>query len=173
MAKKAFPKNFWVGKRPSKDFHPAQGNKIVNNTKFRTRHRVTDSSGKTVSISPGQIIQGGLYETGEHYTPDLSGDSEIAYSNKDETKTKTSTEPNHTFLHNISDPNQLFKYASYNVLFTLSALSQNNLEDVSTLLNSKLHDIIIRSAGIGPFANMKGGPKGKEQIGRASCRERV
>ncbi len=55
-----------------------------------------------------------------------------------------------TFLHNISDPNQLWKYASYNVLFTLSALSQNNLEDVSTLLNSKLHDIIVRSAGIGP-----------------------
>ena len=164
MAKKAFPKNFWVGKRPSKDFHPAQGNKIVNNTKFRTRHRVTDSSGKTVSISPGQIIQGGLYETGEHYTPDLSGDSEIAYSNKDETKTKTSTEPNHTFLHNISDPNQLFKYASYNVLFTLSALSQNNLEDVSTLLNSKLHDIIIRSAGIGPFANMKEGPPGQDNL---------
>jgi len=76
--------------------------------------------------------------------------NKITYKTKDETKTKTSTEPNHTFLHNISDPNQLFKYASYNVLFTLSALSQNNLEDVSTLLNSKLHDIIVRSAGIGP-----------------------
>ena len=144
------PKKSGNNVRSSKDFHPAQGNKIVNNTKFRTRGKVVDSSGKTVSISAGQIYQDGLYETGEHYTPDLSGDSKTTYSTKAETKTKTSTEPNHTFLHNISDPNQLFKYASYNVLFTLSALSQNNLEDVSTLLNSKLHDIIVRSAGIGP-----------------------
>jgi hypothetical protein len=80
------------------------------------------------------------------------------------TKTKTETGPNNTFLHNISDPNQLFKYASYNVLFTLSALSQNNLEDVSTLLNSKLHDIIIRSGGIGSFANMKEGPPGRDTL---------
>ena len=149
--------------RTSDMYHAGHGNyKIVNNTKFRTRGKVTDASGNTISKSAGQIYQDGLYADGEHYIPDLSGDSEIAYSNKDETKTKTG--PDHTFLHNISDPNQLWKYASYNVLFTLSALSQSNLEDVSTLLNSKLHDIIIRSAGIGPTANMKEGPPGQDNL---------
>ena len=86
--------------------------------------------------------------------------NKITYKTKDETKTKTG--PDHTYLHDISDPNQLWKYASYNVLFTLSALSQSNLEDVSTLLNSKPHDIIIRSAGIGPTANTKEGPPGQD-----------
>ena len=86
--------------------------------------------------------------------------NKITYKTKDETKTKTG--PDHTYLHDISDPNQLWKYASYNVLFTLSALSQSNLEDVSTLLNTKPHDIIIRSAGIGPTANMKEGPPGQD-----------
>ncbi len=55
-----------------------------------------------------------------------------------------------TYLFNISEDNQLFKYASYNTLFTLSALSQAELESPKTILNSKLHDIIVRSAGIGP-----------------------
>jgi hypothetical protein len=61
-----------------------------------------------------------------------------------------------TFLFDISDPNQLFKYASYNTLFTLSALRQDELESPKTILNSKLHDIIVRSAGIGPDANQGG-----------------
>jgi hypothetical protein len=42
-----------------------------NNT-FRTRHKKTDSSGKTISRSPGQLIQDRLQETGEHYTPNLN-----------------------------------------------------------------------------------------------------
>ena len=53
----------------------------------------------------------------------------------------------------LSVPNPLFDYASYNVLFTLSALSQGELEDTRRLLASPPHDIIARSSGIGPDAN--------------------
>ena len=57
------------------------------------------------------------------------------------------------YVSNISDPNVLFPFASYNALFTLSGLSQKELENTTTLLNSKPHDIIVRSAGIGPTEN--------------------
>jgi hypothetical protein len=53
-----------------------------------------------------------------------------------------------TFVHTINDPNQLNQFASYTPLFTLSALSQADLENTKTLLNSKPHDIIIKSGGI-------------------------
>lgn len=60
---------------------------------------------------------------------------------------------NETYVTNISDPNVLFDFASYNAQFTLSALSQEDLTDTKTLLNSKPHDVIIRSSGIGPEEN--------------------
>ena len=41
----------------------------------------------------------------------------------------------------ISDPNILHQIASYTALFTLSGLSQDDLENTTTLLNSKTHDI--------------------------------
>ena len=53
----------------------------------------------------------------------------------------------------ISDPNILHQFASYTALFTLSGLSQDDLENTTTLLNSKTHDIIVRSSGIGPTEN--------------------
>ena len=53
-----------------------------------------------------------------------------------------------TFVHTVNDPNQLNQFASYTPLFTLSALSQADLENTKTLLNSKPHDIIIKSGGI-------------------------
>ncbi len=62
-----------------------------------------------------------------------------------------------TFVNNISDPNQLFKFASYNTIFTLSVLSTAELKNTKTLLSTPLHDIIIRSGGIGPDANQKEG----------------
>lgn len=57
------------------------------------------------------------------------------------------------YVTTINDPNALHQFASYNSLFTLSGLSQQDLEDTTTLLNSKPHDIIVRSSGIGPDAN--------------------
>ena len=54
----------------------------------------------------------------------------------------------------ISDPNILHQFASYNALFTLSALSQDDLENTTTLLNSRAHDIVVRSSGIGPTENI-------------------
>ena len=66
----------------------------------------------------------------------------------DTTKTKQKAH-----VLDVSDPNQLFEFASYSVLFTLSALNQDDLMDRDSFLNGPPHDIIIRSAGIGPDAN--------------------
>ena len=52
-----------------------------------------------------------------------------------------------TYVENVSDPNQLHQYASYNTLFTLSALSEAELKDTRTL-DGVPHDIIIKSSGI-------------------------
>ncbi len=60
-----------------------------------------------------------------------------------------------TYVHTINDPNSLHQFASYNTLFTWSALGQDDLENTTTLLDSKPHDIILRSGGIGPTENNK------------------
>ena len=56
------------------------------------------------------------------------------------------------YVLNVSDPNQLDDFASYNALFTISGL---NADEISrpALLNNKPHDIIARSGGIGAFDN--------------------
>lgn len=81
----------------------------------------------------------------------------INYNGPDfgETITEKSTlnKGNDIYVTTINDPNSLHQFASYTSLFTLSALSQRDLEDTTTLLNSKPHDIIVRSSGIGPDAN--------------------
>jgi len=76
------------------------------------------------------------------------------YDNSDgNNRTTTSTDDKRRQVVDISEPNQLFKYASYNVLFTLSALGQRELENTKLLMQSAPHDIIARSSGIGPDAN--------------------
>jgi hypothetical protein len=49
------------------------------------------------------------------------------------------------------DRNPLHDFASYNCLFTLSGLSEEELQSQRLLFNPQLHDIIARSAGIGGF----------------------
>ena len=56
------------------------------------------------------------------------------------------------------EPNVLHKFASYNALFTLSALSQSEIRNTKTFFQSKPHDIIAQSAGIGAAANVRQGP---------------
>ena len=76
------------------------------------------------------------------------------YNNSDgNNSTTTSTDDKTQPVVDISEPNQLFEYASYNVLFTLSALGQGELENTKLLMQSAPHDIIARSSGIGPDAN--------------------
>ena len=76
------------------------------------------------------------------------------YNNSDgNNSTTTSTDDKTQPVVDISEPNQLFEYASYNVLFTLSALGQGELENTKLLMQSVPHDIIARSSGIGPDAN--------------------
>ena len=73
------------------------------------------------------------------------------YATADDINTEASTlRKDDIYVTNISDPNVLHDFASYNAIFTLSALGQRELENTTTLLNAKPHDIIIRSAGIGP-----------------------
>ena len=69
---------------------------------------------------------------------------------------------NDIYVTTINAPNNLHQFASYTSLFTLSALSQADLEDTTTLLNSKPHDIILRSSGIGPTENSQRAPLSAE-----------
>jgi hypothetical protein len=45
--------------------------------------------------------------------------------------------------------NALHKYASYNYLFTLSALSREECNDPTLIIKNTPHDIVARSGGIG------------------------
>jgi hypothetical protein len=47
------------------------------------------------------------------------------------------------------EDNVLHKYASYNYIFTLSALSRSQLQNPSSILNDPPHDIVARTGGIG------------------------
>jgi len=47
------------------------------------------------------------------------------------------------------EDNKLHKYASYNYVFTLSALSRAELQDPNQILKNAPHDIIARTGGIG------------------------
>ena len=78
------------------------------------------------------------------------------------TEKSTLNKGNDTYVTTINDPNALHQFASYTSLFTLSALSQADLEDTTTLLNSKPHDIILRSSGIGPTENTDRAPLSAE-----------
>ena len=78
------------------------------------------------------------------------------------TEKSTLNKGNDIYVTTINDPNTLHQFASYNSLFTLSALSQADLEDTTALLNSKPHDIILRSSGIGPTENTDRAPLSAE-----------
>ena len=51
---------------------------------------------------------------------------------------------------NFENINPLHKFASYNTLFTLSALTEHELRNPSEYLTKPPHNIIARSSGIGP-----------------------
>ncbi len=70
----------------------------------------------------------------------------------------TLNKTNEQFITTINAPNLLHQFASYNSLFTLSGLSRSDLVNTTTLLESKPHDIILRSSGIGPDENLTRNP---------------
>ena len=70
----------------------------------------------------------------------------------------TLNQTNEQFITTINAPNLLHQFASYTSLFTLSALSREDLVNTPSLLNSKPHDIILRSGGIGPNENQTRNP---------------
>jgi hypothetical protein len=51
------------------------------------------------------------------------------------------------------EPNALHQYASYNYIFTLSALSPNEMKNPDKILSNTPHNIIARTGGIGPYEN--------------------
>jgi hypothetical protein len=53
----------------------------------------------------------------------------------------------------VAEPNVLNKFASYVTIFTLSALSREELEDNTIMLGQPAHDVIAKSAGIGNDGN--------------------
>ena len=56
-------------------------------------------------------------------------------------------------------PNVLNQYASYNYLFTLSGLTNDEIENPNTIVTGRPHDVVARSAGIGTegnFSDFKG-----------------
>ena len=52
-----------------------------------------------------------------------------------------------------AEPNVLNKFASYVTIFTLSALSREELEDNTIMLGKPAHDVIAKSSGIGNEGN--------------------
>ena len=62
-----------------------------------------------------------------------------------------------------TDPNVLHKFASYNTLFTLSALSTREIRNPKLFFTSAPHDIIARSGGIGAAANTNNRPPGERE----------
>jgi hypothetical protein len=53
-------------------------------------------------------------------------------------------------LNTFELPNPLHKYASYNVLFTLSSVTEDSIREGRYLIDPSLTDVIARSSGIGP-----------------------
>lgn len=58
-------------------------------------------------------------------------------------------------LKRFLDENKLHKYATYNYVFTLSALYPEELKNPEKILNNSPHHIIARTGGIGPADNNK------------------
>jgi hypothetical protein len=85
---------------------------------------------------------------------DYNGPDFGATINEKSTINKT----NEQFITTIDAPNLLHQFASYTSLFTLSTLSRDDLVNTAELLNSKPHDIILRSSGIGPNENTSRSP---------------
>jgi|MDTC01.1.fsa_nt_gb hypothetical protein len=61
------------------------------------------------------------------------------------------------------DPNVLHKFASYNTIFTLSALSTREIRNPKLFFTSAPHDIIARSGGIGAASNSNNRPPGERE----------
>jgi len=59
-----------------------------------------------------------------------------------------------------AEPNPLHQFASYNTLFTLSALTSAEISDSKSFFRSKPHHIIAQSSGIESKNNYRQGPPG-------------
>tara|TARA_R110000868_G_scaffold100771_1_gene277239 strand:+ start:174 stop:2354 length:2181 start_codon:yes stop_codon:yes gene_type:complete len=62
---------------------------------------------------------------------------------------KTQSKPSAYNPSSYTEPNVLNQYASYNYLFTLSGLSNNEIENPINIVNGVPHDVVARSGGIG------------------------
>ena len=53
-------------------------------------------------------------------------------------------------------PNPLHRFASYNTIFTLSGITEEEIRKGAYLKGSNLHDVIARTGGIGPLGSRSG-----------------
>jgi len=81
-------------------------------------------------------------------------------------KTKIDTEAGKTKqrAYGFVEDNRLHKYASYNYVFTLSALSREELQFPHQILSNPPHDIIARTGGIGDSQNFGTAGTGNDSI---------
>ena len=96
------------------------------------------------------------------YAKNVVKNKTLGYANADDafgnTTKSTLNKKDETYVTDISDPNMLHEFASYNTIFTLSALSQEELERPGDVLRATPHDIIAKSGGIGPNENRTRNP---------------
>ena len=62
---------------------------------------------------------------------------------------KTQSKPSAYNPSSYTEPNVLNQYASYNYLFTLSGLTNDQIENPINIVNGVPHDVVARSGGIG------------------------
>ena len=80
---------------------------------------------------------------------------------KDKVLVNGTSPSDHKLTHHFNDvtrhiENPLHKFASYNTLFTLSGLTEDEIRNPRQYLQiNSIHDVIARSAGIGPAGTSK------------------
>lgn len=73
--------------------------------------------------------------------------------------------------YNLLEENVMHKFASYNYVLTLSALSRQQLDNPQNIPTDAPHDIIARTGGIGQDANVT--TRVEEDLGDATVAEKV
>tara|TARA_B100000902_G_scaffold119878_1_gene120276 strand:+ start:430 stop:2928 length:2499 start_codon:yes stop_codon:yes gene_type:complete len=147
--------------RPSKNYGPF----TKNSGKFQTRF-----SGNK-NLHKNAIGRVDLNDYKGHHAkeePSKNGGSSKSYEGKKVQKNKPTPEK--------LVPNPLFKYASYNTIFTLSAMNQAELKDPEILFKGAPHDIIVRSGGIGDprvSTNTDINPNLRKSVSQAAVREKI
>ena len=129
-----------IALKKGKDGNYLYGGKYVNVRKEYFRNLAEQDYGNA-----GWTTMSTTKNTDTYNTKNLHVDE-----NEAEDTTSPTTLTKTTQTGDLIEPNPLFRYATYNSLFTLSALDISDITDPNKILSSRNpHDIIVRSGGIG------------------------